>query len=63
MTTACCATVFAAVQVMEFGTLAADRGNLKAFGAIVAVVIGGTLLADGHGSVVGAPLGPARSVI
>jgi len=57
MTTAFCATVFAAVQVMEFGTAAADRGNLKEFEAIIAVVIGGTLLTGGYGSVVGAALG------
>jgi simple sugar transport system permease protein len=39
-----CATVFAACQVMEFGSAAADRGLLKEFEAIIAVVIGGALL-------------------
>jgi ABC-type xylose transport system permease subunit len=39
-----CATVLAACQVFEFGSAAADRGLLKEFEAIIAVVIGGTLL-------------------
>ena len=52
-----CATVFAACQVMEFGSAAADRGLLKEFEAIISVVIGGTLLTGGYGSVVGAALG------
>ena len=38
-----CATVFATCQVMEFGSAAADRGLLKEFEAIIAVVIGGAL--------------------
>ena len=52
-----CATVFAACQVMEFGSAAADRGLLKEFEAIIAVVIGGALLTGGYGSVIGAALG------
>ena len=41
MMTAFCATVFATCQVMEFGSAGADRGLLKEFEAIIAVVIGG----------------------
>ncbi|HTM77551.1 MAG TPA: ABC transporter permease [Devosia sp.] len=52
-----CATVFATSQVMEFGSAAADRGLLKEFEAIIAVVIGGALLTGGYGSVIGAALG------
>jgi simple sugar transport system permease protein len=55
--TAFCATVFATCQVMEFGSAAADRGILKEFEAIIAVVIGGALLTGGYGSVIGAALG------
>ena len=57
MFTAFCATVFAASQVMEFGSAAADRGLLKEFEAIICVVIGGALLTGGYGSVIGAALG------
>jgi len=57
MMTAFCATVFATCQVMEFGSAGADRGLLKEFEAIIAVVIGGALLTGGYGSVVGAALG------
>jgi simple sugar transport system permease protein len=57
MFTAFCATVFAACQVMEFGSAGADRGILKEFEAIIAVVIGGALLTGGYGSVLGAALG------
>ena len=57
MFTAFCATVFAASQVMEFGSAAADRGLLKEFEAIIAAVIGGVLLTGGYGTVVGAILG------
>ena len=55
--TAFCATVFALCQVMEFGSAGADRGLLKEFEAIIAVVIGGALLTGGYGSVLGAALG------
>jgi simple sugar transport system permease protein len=55
--TAFCATVYAACQVMEFGSAAADRGILKEFEAIIAAVIGGTLLTGGYGSVIGACFG------
>ena len=57
MFTAFCATVYAACQVIEFGSAAADRGVLKEFEAIIAAVIGGTLLTGGYGSVVGACFG------
>ena len=57
MFTAFCACVFAVCQVMEFGSAGADRGLLKEFEAIIAVVIGGALLTGGYGSVIGAALG------
>ena len=57
MLTAFCATVLAVCQVMEFGSAGADRGLLKEFEAIIAVVIGGALLTGGYGSVLGAALG------
>ncbi|CAM4038754.1 ABC transporter permease [Palleronia rufa] len=57
MFSAFCATVFATSQVMEFGSAGADRGLLKEFEAIIAVVIGGALLTGGYGSVIGAALG------
>ncbi len=57
MFTAFCATIYASCQVMEFGSAAADRGLLKEFEAIIAAVIGGTLLTGGYGSVVGACFG------
>ncbi|WP_424831447.1 ABC transporter permease [Ruegeria sp.] len=57
MFTAFCACIFATCQVMEFGSAGADRGLLKEFEAIIAVVIGGALLTGGYGSVLGAALG------
>ena len=54
---ALCATLFATTQVTEFASAAADRGMLKEFEAIIAVVIGGALLTGGYGSVVGACFG------
>ena len=57
MASAFCVTVFAACQVLEFGSAASDRGLLKEFEAIIAVVIGGTLLTGGYGTVLGAALG------
>ncbi|WP_299868099.1 ABC transporter permease [uncultured Roseobacter sp.] len=57
MFTAFCATALAVCQVMEFGSAGADRGLLKEFEAIIAVVIGGALLTGGYGSVIGAALG------
>jgi simple sugar transport system permease protein len=55
--TALSAVVFAAVQVTEVGSADTLRGTLKEFDAIIAVVIGGTLLTGGYGSAVGAFLG------
>ena len=57
MFTAFCACVFATCQVIEFVSAVADRGLLKEFEAIIAVVIGGALLTGGYGSVIGAALG------
>jgi simple sugar transport system permease protein len=57
MFSAFCAVVFASCQVMEFGSAGSDRGLLKEFEAIIAVVIGGALLTGGYGSVLGAALG------
>lgn len=55
--TACAATIFACVQVMSSGSADTQRGVLKEFEAIIATVIGGTLLTGGYGSAVGAALG------
>ena len=57
MFTAFCACLFAALQVCEIGSAAADRGLQKEFEAIIAAVIGGTLLTGGYGSVIGASVG------
>ncbi|MEH6577480.1 MAG: ABC transporter permease [Amphritea sp.] len=57
MFTAFVATVYASCQVFEFGSAAADRGLLKEFEAIIAVVIGGALLTGGYGTVIGACFG------
>jgi simple sugar transport system permease protein len=57
MFTAVCATIFAACQVVDFGSADSQRGMLKEFEAIIAAVIGGALLTGGYGSVVGASLG------
>ena len=55
--TAMAATIFACVQVMGAGSADTQRGVLKEFEAIIATVIGGTLLTGGYGSAVGAALG------
>jgi simple sugar transport system permease protein len=57
MVTACCAALFAILQVADAGSAAADRGLQKEFEAIIAAVIGGCLLTGGYGSVVGASIG------
>ncbi len=57
MLTALSAAVFAAVQVFEVNSADTLRGTQKEFDAIIAVVIGGTLLTGGYGSAVGAFLG------
>jgi len=41
MFAAVCATVFAACQVVDFGSADSQRGMLKEFEAIIAAVIGG----------------------
>ena len=45
------------LQICDVGSAAADRGLQKEFEAIIAAVIGGTLLTGGYGSVVGATFG------
>ncbi|MFC5437013.1 ABC transporter permease [Rhodanobacter umsongensis] len=55
--TAFCACLFGVLQVAEVGSAAADRGLQKEFEAIIAAVIGGTLLTGGYGSVLGACFG------
>lgn len=55
--TALSAVIFACVQITEIGSADTLRGTLKEFDAIIAVVIGGTLLSGGYGSAVGAMLG------
>lgn len=55
--TALSAAVFAAVQVFEVNSADTLRGTQKEFDAIIAVVIGGTLLTGGYGSAIGAMLG------
>lgn len=57
MFTAFCATVFAACQVFDYGSADAQRGLLKEFEAIIAVVMGGALLTGGYGTVIGAFFG------
>ena len=55
--TACAATLFASIQVMDAGSADTVRGLLKEFEAIIAAVIGGILLTGGYGTVVGAMFG------
>jgi simple sugar transport system permease protein len=55
--TALSATLFAAIQVLVTGSADTLRGTQKEFEAIIAVVIGGTLLTGGYGSAVGAMFG------
>ena len=55
--TAFCACLFSVLQVCDIGSAAADRGLQKEFEAIIAAVIGGTLLTGGYGSVIGACFG------
>ena len=57
MTTALCACLVGIVQAVRFTGADALRGQLQEFYAIIAVVIGGTLLTGGYGSVVGAVFG------
>ena len=55
--TAVASTLFATIQVLESGSADTLRGVQKEFEAIIAVVIGGTLLTGGYGSAIGAMLG------
>jgi simple sugar transport system permease protein len=55
--TACAATLFATIQVLETGSADTLRGFQKEFQAIIAAVIGGSLLTGGYGSAVGAAFG------
>jgi simple sugar transport system permease protein len=55
--TAFCSCLFAVLQVCDIGSAAADRGLQQEFQAIIAAVIGGSLLTGGYGSVVGACFG------
>lgn len=57
MLTAVSAVLFAATQIAEVGSADTLRGTQKEFDAIIAVVIGGTLLTGGYGSAIGALLG------
>jgi simple sugar transport system permease protein len=57
MFTALCAWLFAMLQISDLGSAAADRGLQKEFEAVIAAVIGGTLLSGGYGSVMGACFG------
>ncbi len=57
MFTACAATLFACVQVLDAGSADTNRGLLKEFEAIIASVIGGCLLTGGYGSAIGASFG------
>lgn len=55
--TALAAWLVATIQVTSFGGADVLRGTYREFYAIVAVVIGGTLLTGGYGSALGAALG------
>ena len=57
MTTALAACLVGVLQAVRFNGADALRGEQQEFRAIIAVVIGGTLLSGGYGSAVGAVLG------
>ncbi len=57
MATALAAYLVAVTQVLRFTGSDALRGELQEFRAIIAVVIGGTLLTGGYGSAIGAVFG------
>jgi simple sugar transport system permease protein len=57
MLTGLAAALVGVIQVMEAGSADTLRGQMKEFEAVIAVVIGGTLLTGGYGSVIGAALG------
>ena len=56
-TTAAAACFVGVMQAVKFGGADTLRGEMQEFRAIVAVVIGGTLMTGGYGSAVGAALG------
>ena len=51
------AALVGVIQVLEAGSADTLRGQAREFEAVIAVVIGGTLLTGGYGSVIGAALG------
>ena len=55
--TACAATTYAVITVLDAGSADTARGQLKEFEAIIASVVGGCLLTGGYGSTIGAALG------
>lgn len=55
--TACCAALVAIMTVIDAGSTDARRGFQKEFEAIIAAVIGGSLLTGGYGSAIGAFFG------
>ncbi len=57
MTTAAAAWLVATIQVVSVGSADTLRGEQREFYAIIAVVIGGTLLTGGYGSAIGAVFG------
>lgn len=57
MTTAAAACLVAILQAVRFTGADTLRGELQEFRAIIAVVIGGTLLTGGYGSAIGAVFG------
>src|SRR5690606_19467861 len=57
MLTAVAAWLVATVQVLDTGGADTLRGEQREFYAIIAVVIGGTLLTGGYGSAIGAVFG------
>lgn len=57
ITTAVAAWLVAVIQVVQFTGADTLRGTLQEFYAIIAVVIGGTLLTGGYGSAIGAFFG------
>jgi simple sugar transport system permease protein len=57
MTTAAAGWLVATIQVISVGSADALRGEQREFFAIIAAVIGGTLLTGGYGSAIGAMFG------
>lgn len=57
MTTAFAAWLVGTLEVVQFSSADVLRGRLREFDAIIAAVIGGTLLTGGYGSAIGAVFG------